>query len=245
MINCVLMCGGRGSRLDLNSGLQESADPIIEKPLVELQQKPLIQYVIDALEGSVYSLKIFAAISPKTKKTKEFIYKSYPNKVTILNTSGEGFSKDYTEVVRYFETIYRNSAKRKHHLQHDASQPYKILFMPIDVPLLSKKTLKRILSINQETPCISIVIDKNLVTRRGFMPTPFTTKINNHEYCYSGISLVDISQLLNKADRTPITNKIEETAVIINDHKLAFNINTNEELNLTEEYLNKSYFKKI
>jgi GTP:adenosylcobinamide-phosphate guanylyltransferase len=239
------MCGGRGSRLDLNSGLPGSEDPIIEKALLELKQKPLIHYVINALEISNINLRIFAAISPKTKKTKEFIYKTYSSKVTILNTRGLGFSNDYKEVIQYFEIIHRKFDQEKQQTQlHNSSQPNKILFLPIDVPLMSKYTLKKILSIYQETPCVSIVIDKDLITRHGFTPTPYTTCINNHEYCYSGISLVDIPLLLNKTNGTFIEDKLEEKAVIVNDPKLAFNINTNEELNLVEEYLNKGYFEK-
>jgi len=246
MINCVLMCGGRGSRLDLNSSLLGSEDPIIEKPLLELKQKPLIQYAINILETSEINLRIFAAISHKTKKTKEFIYKSCPSKVTILNTSGKGFSNDYKEVIQYFEFIYRRSEreKQKKMQQCNSSHQNKILFLPIDIPLLSKYTLKKILNINQETPCVSIVIEKNLVARQGFTPTTFTTRINNREYCYSGISLVDIPLLLNRTNGTLIEDKLEEKAVIINDPKLAFNINTNDELYLVEEYLNNNYFKK-
>jgi len=245
MINCVLMCGGRGSRLELNAGLKGSEDLIIEKPLLKLKQKPLIQYAINVLETSTINLRIYAAISPNTKKTKEFIRKSYPNNVTILNTKGEGFSNDYKEVIRYFETIHSRSDQKRQQIQEPNSlEPNKILFLPIDVPLMSKYTLKKILSIKQETPCVSIVIDKNIVTSHGFTPTPFTICINNHEYCYSGISLVDICQLLNKINWTFIAEKFEEKAVIINDPKLAFNINTNEELHLVEEYLNNCYSDK-
>ncbi|KAA2281145.1 hypothetical protein E5N71_05225 [Candidatus Nitrosocosmicus sp. SS] len=245
MINCVLMCGGRGSRLDLNSSLQGPEDPIIEKPLLKLKQKPLIQYIINVLEDFKIDLRIFAAISPKTKKTEEYIYKAYPNKVTILNTSGKGFSNDYKEVIQYFETIHKRLDQKKQQIQiRDSSESNKILFLPIDVPLVTKRILKKILRINQKTPCISIVIDKNIVTKYGFTPTPFTIWINNHEYCYSGISLVDISQLLKKTNGTFIGDWLEEKAIIISDPRLAFNINTNKELNLAEEYLNNRYFEK-
>src|ERR1044072_5331706 len=90
MIKCILMCGGRGSRLDSNLGLSESLEPRIEKPLLKLCQKPLIQYIIETCEKTEIDFKIFAAVSPNTKKTREYIKMSYSNKVTIIETKGKG-----------------------------------------------------------------------------------------------------------------------------------------------------------
>lgn len=228
------MCGGRGSRLDSNLGLSESSEPRIEKPLLKLCQKPLIQYIIETCEKIEIDFKIFAAVSPNTKKTKEYIKMSYSNKVTILDTKGKGFSSDYKNVLQYFENSQVNNKKT---YQHRPSMSQKILFLPIDLPLISSDTLKKIIEIKQNVPLVSIVIEKEMVTRWGFLPTSYTIIIENKEYCYSGISMVDSSIQLQKINGSHTYEQIEEKTIVINKPELVFNINTNEDLVRTENYI--------
>lgn len=228
------MCGGRGSRLDLNSRLQEFENPIIEKPLIKLNQKHLIKYVIDTLQGCKNISKIYAATSPKTTKTKEYVKKSYPNKVTILETNGVGFSNDYKEILLHFTEELNDVIPKGQY----NSNSFKILFLPADLPLISKKTINKIISLKLEIPCISIVVAKKLITKYGFLPSSFTTSIDNEEYCYSGISVVDLFQLWDNTKENLLASYLMEESRIINDPMLAFNINTNTDLATTEEFLN-------
>ena len=115
----------------------------------------------------------------------------------------------------------------------------KILFLPIDLPLISTKTIESIVELKQKTPLISIVIDKKVVTENGLLPTPYTVKIDNKDYCYTGIVLASLCHLSNK--NTIITDtQIEEERIILNDPELAFNINTMDDLERTKKYFSKN-----
>ncbi len=89
MISCVLMCGGKGSRLNTNPTVK------VEKPLLELKNKSLIEYMIEAVQNSKKNFKIYAAVSKNAVKTKEFLKNRYCNDITLIETTGSGFSNDY------------------------------------------------------------------------------------------------------------------------------------------------------
>jgi len=59
-MDAVVMAGGMGKRLGND-----------EKPLTPLYDKPLIQYVLEALLGSRNIERIFVATSPRVKRTNE------------------------------------------------------------------------------------------------------------------------------------------------------------------------------
>ena len=70
MTTALIMAGGKGTRLDLD----------YEKPMVKVNEKPMISYVIEALMESQYINKILVAISPNTPVTSEYV-KKFPVKI--------------------------------------------------------------------------------------------------------------------------------------------------------------------
>ena len=247
MTICVLMCGGIGSRINTSSKISGKK---IEKPLILLNKKPLIEHIIRTLLNSKKQFKIFAAVSSNTKKTEVFINDKYSNQIIVLRTPGRGYSEDFTNIINQF----RNGSYAKKQVKQDTWNNFllngaeiqnrifefsKILFLPIDLPLISTKTIESIVGLKQKTPLISIVIDKKVVTENGLLPTPYTVKIDNKDYCYTGIVLVSLCHLSNK--NTIITDtQIEEERIILNDPELAFNINTMDDLERTKKYFSKN-----
>jgi adenosylcobinamide-phosphate guanylyltransferase len=71
------MCGGEGSRLGVDQ----------EKPLVPVAGCPMVDRVIDALEGSDVD-RVLAAPSPSTPRTREHL------SVPCLETPGDGYVED-------------------------------------------------------------------------------------------------------------------------------------------------------
>jgi len=51
MISCVLMCGGKGSRLNTDPTVK------VEKPLLELKNRSLIEHMIDAINIQIKNLE--------------------------------------------------------------------------------------------------------------------------------------------------------------------------------------------
>ena len=91
-MDALVMAGGKGTRMGN-----------VEKPIVKLYNKCLIDYVLSSLLKSEVK-NIFVAVSPNTPKTKEYIkstYKDYKN-IIAIDTSGNGYINDLNECIEYF-----------------------------------------------------------------------------------------------------------------------------------------------
>ncbi|HKR73294.1 MAG TPA: NTP transferase domain-containing protein [Candidatus Nitrosocosmicus sp.] len=244
MTICVLMCGGKGSRINAYSKISEK---ITEKPLIILNNKPLIEHIVETLRSSKKGFSIFAAVSSNTKETEVFIKYKYYKIVTILKTMGNEYSEDFTSIVNLFLT---KSRIREPAIQYPQNNLFlrnqkqikdysKIIFLPIDIPLISARTIERIAELKHKTALISIVIDKNIIIENNFLPTSYTVNIDKKDYCYTGISVLELAFFKNQ-NKSLSGNQIEEEAIILNDPELAYNINTIEDLKRTEEFFLKN-----
>ena len=75
------MAGGKGSRMKTE----------VEKPLIQIQNKPMIQYVYEAVMNSHEVNNLIVATSKHTPKTTEFIKRT---DLKIIETPGEGYVED-------------------------------------------------------------------------------------------------------------------------------------------------------
>jgi adenosylcobinamide-phosphate guanylyltransferase len=83
------MAGGRATRM---GG--------VEKPIVLVNGKPMISYVIDVLLKSVNVGHIFVAVSPGVPETAVYVKKTHPGpRTTIVETPGAGYLQDTARAV--------------------------------------------------------------------------------------------------------------------------------------------------
>lgn len=218
---CVLMCGGKGTRMNV-----EFNNFKIEKPLIKLKNIPLIEYIINSIIETGLNLQIYAAVSPNTKKTRQFLMDNFFDKITLLETSGIEYSKDYLEILNYF--------KNKKFNHEEARYEYKIIFLPIDMPLLSSDILINISRMEQKNPCLVIVLERKHFQKYDIDPS-YEIELDNKKYHYSGISVVDISKFEQRYNKENMI--IEEEYKILNNSELAININTIKDLNKIEKLL--------
>jgi len=224
------MCGGKGSRLNTNSIAK------VEKPLLELKNKSLIEYMIEAIQNSKKNFKMYAAVSKNTVKTKEFLKSRYFNDITLIETTGSGFSNDYLVVLQFF--------KGKENRGKNGTQDFvtnKILFLPTDLPLISSKTLDEITDLNQSSPSIAIVVDKKMFIQNNFAPSTFVTEISKIDYCYTGISILDFHTIT----RLEHVDQIREVPMIMNNLELVYNINTIGDLKKAEKFIGLQNLKSV
>ncbi|MEM4525864.1 MAG: TIGR00454 family protein [Methanothermobacter sp.] len=115
-IEAVIMAGGKGTRLNLEH----------EKPLIPAGGKPLIDHVLENLEGSENIQGITIATSPNTPRTEEHVKKLGYN---IIHTSGQGYIEDLGEILSYFEE----------------KGDYIIFIINADLPLVSSSIIDEII----------------------------------------------------------------------------------------------------
>lgn len=222
VIYCVMMCGGKGTRLKKTLGSDT------EKPLMILKNKKLIEYPINALMQSNRFERIFAAVSGNTPKTREFIKSRYGDKVTLMETPGREYSEDYLKIIKYFK---EKGNEKKHNMN-------KILFLPADIPLISLGTLTQLIAMDQEKPCLTIVLEKGFVKSMGISTSSYELVIDGKNYCYSGISIIDIKKIdMDMGNNTEGLALIEEEYKTLNRVEIACNTNTLEDLKTAENFL--------
>ena len=170
-----------------------------EKLLLEYK-KPVIMHVVDALKNSDCFSRIIAATSSNSPETEKTLRQSG---VEIISTSGKDFVTDLNFVLRQLDdSVFITSG---------------------DLPLLDDKIIKQISeNYNPKNVWTSIVTTNKFLNSIG-INSEYTTK--NKEYVYSGISLVNASEINN-------LESIEEDLVVIDDKRIGLNINTKDDYEL-------------
>ena len=170
-----------------------------EKLLLEYK-KPVIMHVVDALKNSNCFSRIIAATSSNSPETEKTLRQSG---VEIISTSGKDFVSDLNFVLRQLDdSVFITSG---------------------DLPLLDDMIIKQISeNYNPKNVWTSIVTTNKFLNSIG-INSEYTTK--NKEYVYSGISLVNASEINN-------LESIEEDLVVIDDKRIGLNINTKDDYEL-------------
>jgi adenosylcobinamide-phosphate guanylyltransferase len=193
----LIMCGGKGERIK---------DFCSDKSMLNLNNEPLIEHILVSLKDSKKFDRIYAAGSCNSKFTLNFLKNhrySFSRFLEIIETSGIDYSTDLVFVL-------------------EKLRPSTVFVLPSDMPLITPELIEKIIATWEgDKECISIVMDKEFITKLGLDPT-ISIKLENKEYFHSGITIFDSSKL----ERGQV---IKEQYITLNDERLAFNINTKKD----------------
>ncbi len=142
MVTALVMAGGKGSRMDFNG----------EKPLIKINNKPMIQYVLDALQNSKKIHEIIIATSKNTPKTDEYLKK---NNLRTIMTEGKDYVHDLSSLLLNFKP-------------EDI-----ILTITADLPLITGKIIDFVIDKYEESskPAMSVMIPAGFFEEHGIKPT--------------------------------------------------------------------------
>jgi GTP:adenosylcobinamide-phosphate guanylyltransferase len=203
MMVAAIMCGGKGSRM---KGFAN-----VEKPLLKLKGKTMVELVLNALLQFKNFSKIVAATSSNTPITNSYLVSNLSDKIDILETQGISYSHDISTVL--------NTLK-----------PASVFVVTADLPLLRLKDVRQIISKwNPQHPCTSVVSDKRFVANMGINPS-ITVCINSRQYCQTGISIIDSSKVCGGAT-------MYEHYLIMNQKGVAVNVNTRSDFEIAAKLM--------
>lgn len=145
MTTALIMAGGKGTRLHLDC----------EKPMVKVNDKPMINHVVDALMNSKYVDKILVAVSKNTPLTTKFL-ESFP--VIIVPTSGKGYIEDLSEVLSNREYVEKDEV---------------IMTIVADLPLVTSEQLDDVFEhyFERDKPAMCVSVSASLFEEYGIEPT--------------------------------------------------------------------------
>ena len=162
-------------------------------------KKPIILHVAEALSNSDCFSEIIFITSPNSPKTKKLLLE---NNYEIIDSTGKGYVEDLNNILQSIDdSVFVTSG---------------------DLPLLDEMIIKKITSFYDKNHLwTSILITKNFLQNLG-ISTNFEINFENQLCNYSGISMINSKKISN-------LDNIKENFVIIDDKRIAFNVNTKED----------------
>lgn len=165
-------------------------------------KKPIILHVIDSLKNSNCFSKILAITSSNSPKTKTLLQE---NNVEIFDTPGISYVKDLNLALKTISDV--------------------VLVTSGDLPLLDKEIIQKIVNqFDSQNIWTSILVTNKFLTTLG-IESDYSVNFDNQICHYTGISLVDSKKISS-------LENLEENYIIIDDKRIAFNLNTKQDYDL-------------
>jgi len=195
-LDALVMAGGRGSRLKMG-----------EKPLVNLFGRPLIDYVVLALEESLVD-RIFISTTENVPSTRKW---AEERDLYVLETGSYGYVPDMIEAV----------------IKSGVKEP--IMVIMADLPLITPDIIDQIIEVYEKRrePALSTHTPLSLHSRLGRRPDSL--------FNYRGQLIVPAG--INVLKGAEIDKEQEDFHLILERMELAVNVNVPEDLMLCEKIM--------
>ena len=165
-------------------------------------KKPIILHVIDALKNSQCFSKILAITSSNSPKTKKLLEE---NNIEIFDSPGNGYVEDLNLVLKSLNDF--------------------VLITSADLPYLDADIIKNIVTQYDSKNIWTIILVTKKFLDSLHLSSNYWFDFENQQCCYTGISLVN-------AKNISTLEHISETFIIIDDKRIAFNLNTKQDYDL-------------
>jgi adenosylcobinamide-phosphate guanylyltransferase len=165
-------------------------------------KKPVIFHVIDALKNSHCFSQVIVATSPNSPDTKHVLEQ---NRIETLSTPGNGYVNDLNFLLQKMSgSVFVTSG---------------------DLPLLDEKIIQVITEkFNSENVWTSFLVSKKFLNSLG-LESSLLVNSDNIECTYTGISIINANKIKN-------LNSVKENYIILDDKRIAFNLNTRKDYEL-------------
>jgi len=165
-------------------------------------KKPIIFHVIDSLKNSHCFSKVVVATSPNSPDTKQALEQ---RGIETLTTSGSGYTNDLNFLLQKMSgSVFVTSG---------------------ELPLLDEDIIQIMTEkFNSENVWTSFLVSKEFLNSLG-LKSNLLVKYDSTECVYTGISIIN-------ADKIKNLNLVNEDYIILDDKRIAFNLNTNEDFEL-------------
>jgi len=187
----LVMAGGKGSRMTIR----------VEKLLLDVGGKPMIEHVVNALKSAEKVDRIIVAVSKHTPRTAS---RSRELSVEVLETHGSDFISDARYAVKSLGLKT-------------------VLIVSADLPFITGKLVDEIVENYYRCmkPALSVMVPTAVYDRLGLKPD-LTLNIDGRVLVPVGINVVDGTRM-DEAE-------LEQEILVVENEELAVNVNTQEDL---------------
>ena len=201
-IPALIMAGGKGKRMGLP----------VEKPLIPFLGKPLIDWVVGAVESAEKVSNFFVVTSLNTPETEKHCRS---RNWTIQRTDAKGYHNDLKQATR------------------DASLAGSVLTIPGDLPAVTGTFLDKVIRVFEVSGKDFLAVFVPIGKRKSLgLSVDSTDDYKGTWYAVSGVNIVNGTKIQQEG-------KIETSALITQDLEVVLNINTLKDLDIAEKQMQK------
>jgi adenosylcobinamide-phosphate guanylyltransferase len=165
-------------------------------------KKPVVLNVVDSLRNSNCFSKVIVATSPNSPNTKSVLEQ---NDVETLATPGNGYTNDLNSLLKEMQGF--------------------LFVISGDLPLLDEKIIQVMTGkFNPKNIWTSFLVSKNFLNSLN-LESDLIINDGDIECVYTGISIINADKITN-------LDSIKETYIILDDKRIAFNLNTKKDYEL-------------
>jgi len=203
-VTALLMAGGRGARMRHT----------LEKPLIPVCGKAMVEWVLGAIQGSKRVNRVIVAVSPNTPETAQRVRST--SGVDIIETPGKGYHED----MKY--AIMKEKLKTT-------------LVVSADLPLISPEIIDRVIEEYEKSrkPALMVAARREFYEQLGLHPN-FTNSHGHSSIIPVGINVLDGARIDE--------DELEEEVLLLERIEIAANINSREDLQRVEELAHQIEF---
>jgi len=165
-------------------------------------KKPVIFHVIDALKNSHCFSQVIVATSPNSPDTKHVLEQ---NRIETLSTPGNGYVNDLNFLLQKMSgSVFVTSG---------------------DLPLLDEEVIQIMAEkFNSKNVWTSFIVSKKFLNSLG-LESNLLINSGDIDCVHTGISIIN-------ADKIQNLDPVEENYIILDDKRIAFNLNTKKDYEL-------------
>jgi adenosylcobinamide-phosphate guanylyltransferase len=198
-IPALIMAGGRGQRMGTT----------VEKPLLQLTGRPLIEWVVGAVKSANLVSELFVVTSENTPETEK---KCIQDNLKIVKTSAKGYHDDLKQALE----------KTQIHSP--------VLTVSSDVPRLTGEFLDKVILKFEETrmDALTVLVPVDERLKLG-LSVSSTYPFEGEFYCVCGVNVINGAKISEE--------KLSEDAFITTDLEAVLNINTLNDLEIAQRII--------
>ncbi|MFB3888114.1 MAG: NTP transferase domain-containing protein [Candidatus Bathyarchaeia archaeon] len=199
-VPALIMAGGKGKRMGLP----------VEKPLLPVLGKPLLDWVVDAVQSAERVSGFYVVTSPNTPETEK---RCASMGWRFLRTDAKGYHEDLKQAVRLA----------------DLQGP--VLTIPADLPAVTGKFLDRVVGAFEVSgkDFFAVFVPISVRERLG-LSVCSTDEFRGVWHAVSGVNIVNGAKIQGEG-------KIETDAIVTDEFEVLLNINTPKDLEIAEKLM--------
>ena len=203
-VPALIMAGGKGKRMGL----------AIEKPLLPFMGKPLLDWVVEAVQSAEKVSEFYVVTSGNTLETeKRCLSKGWK----VLRTDAKSYHEDLKQAI----------------LEANLNCP--VLTIPADLPAITGKFLDKVISAYEDGGKDALAVFVPIKTREELeLSISSTDEYKGVWHAVSGVNIINGAKIQEEG-------KIDTNAIITEEIEVLLNINTPKDLEIAEKIMQKTH----